>query len=569
VLYKATGNILHGRVFDENFLMSIASLGAFIIGEYPEAVAVMLFYQAGELLQDLAVNRSRRSIQSLLDIRPDYANLFKDGIESKVSPETVDIGHIIINKNGERVPLDGEIISGATSVDTAALTGESLPRELKEGDIVLSGSVNLNGVIKVKVIKAYGESTASKIIRLVEEASERKAPTENFITKFARYYTPAVVLAAAALSILPPLFTGDPFTLWIGRALVFLVISCPCALVISIPLGFFGGIGAASKRGILVKGSNYLEALNRVKNVIFDKTGTLTKGVFEVVEVNPEGISNEELLRLAAHAEHYSSHPLARATVAAYKGELNYGRISEYVEIAGKGVAATVDNKKILAGNSAFMQDNGIEKKAYSSSSAVIYFAADKKYIGYIALADTVKDGAKDAIISLKESDIRVAMLTGDTESAARSVADNLGIKEYYSGLLPKDKVDKLEEIMKKSEKGVNTAFVGDGINDAPVLAVADIGIAMGGLGSEAAIEAADIVLMNDNPEKISEAISVAHVTRRVVWQNIIFALGVKAVILLLGALGFATMWAAVFADVGVALIAILNSALLGRRKIN
>ena len=563
IILKAIKNIKRGQVFDENFLMGFATIGAFFVGEYAEAVGVMLFYQIGELFQDIAVNHSRKSISALMDIRPDYANLKMDNDVSIVSPEDVKIGDIIVVKPGEKIPLDGRVIEGHSMVDTSALTGESVPRELKVGSEALSGFINNNGVLNIEVTKNFGESTVSKILDLVENASSKKAPTENFITKFARYYTPAVVFGALALAIIPPIIiNGATFSEWIYRALIFLVISCPCALVISIPLGFFGGIGGASKRGILVKGSNYLEALNNVEIVIFDKTGTLTRGVFDVTEINPNGkYTKEELIEAAAYAEIYSNHPIANSIIKFYGKEIDKSRIEKYDEISGHGIKVIVDSKEILAGNMKLMNIEHISCDDIQSIGTVVHVAVDKNYVGYIIISDEIKEDSVNAIKSLKNLGVkRTIMLTGDTRFVGEKVGKELALDEVYSELLPADKVDRLELLdNKKSDKG-KLAYVGDGINDAPVLARADIGIAMGGLGSDAAIEAADIVIMTDEPSKISEAIKIAHRTKKIVWQNIIFALGVKAIFLIMGAFGIATMWEAVFADVGVAVIAILNS---------
>ena len=563
VLLVAIKNILRGEVFDENFLMALATVGAFSIGEFPEAVGVMLFYQIGEFFQDAAVNKSRKSIAALMDIRPDYANKkFKNEIV-KVDPEEVHIGDIIIVKPGEKVPLDGIVIEGKSLVDTAALTGESVPREVKSGDEILAGCINKNGLLTIEVMKEFGQSTLAKILDLVQNASSKKAPTENFITKFARYYTPTVVISATILAILPPVFIpGATFSEWVYRALVFLVVSCPCALVVSIPLGFFGGIGGASKNGILVKGGNYLEALNSVEVVVFDKTGTLTKGVFKVTEMHAEGeMSKEELLEYAAYTESYSNHPIATSILKAYGKDIIKEDIKDFEEIAGKGIRAKVKGKYVLAGNSKLMDS---EKVSYSKAENVgteIYVAIDKKYVGSIIISDEIKEDSIKAIENLKSIGVKkIVMLTGDNKDIASNVGKILGVDEVYSQLLPHEKVEKLEEIFKeKSSKG-KVVFVGDGINDAPVLARADVGIAMGGVGSDAAIEAADIVVMTDEPSKIAEAIKIAKKTKGIVMQNIIFALSIKIAILILAAFGISTMWEAVFGDVGVALIAVLNS---------
>jgi Cd2+/Zn2+-exporting ATPase len=563
VVLRAIKGIARGQVFSEHFLMSIATIGAFFVGEYPEGVAVMLFYLVGELFQDIAVGHSRKSISALMDIRPDYANLKVGDEIRKVSPEEVNIGDIIIVKPGEKVPLDGKVIEGNSMVDTAALTGESVPRELEPGNDALSGFINKNGVLTIEVTKDFGDSTVSKILDLVQNASSKKAPTEKFITKFARSYTPIVVFGALALAIIPPLvIPGATFATWIYRALVFLVISCPCALVISIPLGFFGGIGGASKRGILVKGSNYLEALNNVEVVVFDKTGTLTKGIFEVVDVNPQAnFIDEELIEYAAFAESHSSHPIALSILKVYNKDIDITKIEDYEEIAGHGILAKVGGKEILAGNSKLMNKENIIYQEVETLGTVVHVAVDKKYAGNIVISDAVKEDSADAIKGLKAVGVRTTvMLTGDRKSVGEKIGAQLGIDEVYTELLPADKVEKIESLeAKKSRKG-KIVFVGDGINDAPVLARADIGIAMGGLGSDAAIEAADIVIMTDEPSKIVTAIKVAKRTRNIVMQNIVFALGVKAIFLALGAAGVATMWEAVFADVGVAIIAVLNA---------
>lgn len=577
ILVRAAKNILRGQVFDENFLMAIATIGAFIIGEFPEGVGVMLFYQVGELFQSVAVNRSRKSISSLMDIRPDFANLKVGDEVKKVAPEEVAIGDIIVVKPGEKVPLDGKVVSGTSMMDTSALTGESVPREVEPGNEVLSGFINKNGVLEIKVAKEFGESTVSKILDLVQNASSRKAETENFITKFARYYTPVVVITAAAIAIIPPMVIGGAvFSDWLYRALIFLVISCPCALVISIPLGFFGGIGGASKRGVLVKGSNYLEALNDVETVVFDKTGTLTKGVFEVTKVETrQGYSKEELLELAAFAESYSNHPIGVSILKAYGKEVDRNRIDSYDEISGHGTKVVIQGeqvsggmlklmkkgKEVLAGNAKLMKKENISYDQVSSVGTVVHLAVDKQYAGYIVISDEVKEDSVKAIQSLKALGVKkTVMLTGDAKAVGEKVGKELGLDQVYAELLPTDKVEKLEALDKqKSSKG-KLVFVGDGINDAPVLARADIGIAMGGLGSDAAIEAADIVIMTDEPSKIADAIKIAKRTKTIVWQNIIFALGVKGIFLILGAFGIATMWEAVFADVGVSVIAILNA---------
>ena len=562
ILRKAVRNIFRGKVFDENFLMSIATLGAFAIGEFPEAVAVMLFYQVGELFQDYAVDKSRKSIASLMDIRPDYANIIRDGKEEKVDPSEVNIGDTIIIKPGEKVPLDGVAIDGKTTLDTKALTGESVPRGVEVGDQVLSGCINLNGVIKVKVTKEYGESTVSKILDLVENASSKKAKSENFITKFAAYYTPIVVIIAIILAIVPPLIIeGANFQDWLYRALSFLVVSCPCALVISIPLSFFGGIGGASKMGVLVKGSNYLEALSNAEIMVFDKTGTLTEGVFEVQNVESIGISKEELLKIAAYAEYYSNHLISKSIKKAYNKEIDEKEIIDSKEISGKGIEAKIGNQDVLAGNEKLMNEKGIEYTKCTHVGSVVYVAIDGKYVGHIVIADKIKEDAKRTIEELRKNNIKeTVMLTGDRKNIGEAVAKELGIDKVYAELLPDGKVEKVEELLKtKSPKG-KLAFVGDGINDAPVLAMADIGIAMGGLGADSAIEAADIVIMTDQPSKIISAIKLSKKTMRIVRENIIFAIAVKVLVLILTAVGLSSMWQAVFADVGVSVIAILNA---------
>lgn len=560
VVMRAAGNILKGRVFDENFLMTVSTVGAFVIGEYPEAVAVMLFYQVGELFQDLAVNRSRKSISELMDIRPDTANVKRDGIVEEVSPETVKKGEIIVVKPGEEIPLDGVVTEGESMLDTTALTGESVPRSIKKGDTVLSGCINQSGVLTVEVTKAFHDSTASKIIDLVENAASRKAPAENFITAFSRYYTPVVVLMALLLAVIPPVLFGGQWTDWIRRGFVFLVISCPCALVISIPLTFFGGIGRASKKGVLVKGSNYLEALNKLDTVVFDKTGTLTKGVFKVNEIiTAPGVNEDEVIEYAAKAESFSNHPIADSIRNACPKEFDRENLSEYKEISGQGISVNDNGHTIIAGNEKLMEGFGIEFEQCEEIGTKVYVAADNKYMGCIVISDEIKSDSKEAITELKKLGIkRIVMLTGDDERIAKSVAEKVGIDKYYSQLLPDDKVLKLEQF--NSENTGKTAFVGDGINDAPVLARADVGIAMGGLGSDAAIEAADVVLMTDEVSKLVDAVKIAGETKRIVLQNIIFALGIKAVFLILGAVGIAGMWMAVFGDVGVMVIAVLNA---------
>ncbi|WP_314392204.1 heavy metal translocating P-type ATPase [Leptotrichia shahii] len=578
VLLSAFKNILNGQVFDENFLMAIATVGAFAIGEYPEGVAVMLFYQLGELFQGIAVNNSRKSIVSLMDIRPDYANIkVGEGIK-KVSPEEIKVGEIIVVKPGEKVPLDGKIVKGASTFDTSALTGESLPREAKAGDDVLSGFINKNGLIEIQVAKVFSESTVSKILYLMENAGSKKSKTENFITKFARYYTPVVVITALIVAIFPPLLIqGATFSDWIYRALIFLVVSCPCALVISIPLGFFGGIGGASRHGILIKGTNYLEVLNNLESVVMDKTGTLTKGIFKVTEVNAENnikindfqnnkteLTKPLLLKYAAHIEKFSNHPIAQSIVSEYENsvsKVDENVVKDFEEISGFGIKVNINNHQFLAGNSKLMNLGNITFDKKENLGTAIYLAADGKYIGNILISDEVKEDSARAIKGMKENGVKeIVMLTGDNEAIGKNIAEKLGIDKVFTELLPNEKVEKLEEIYKtKSEKG-KVAFVGDGINDAPVLARADLGIAMGGAGSDAAIEAADVVIMNDEPSKIVTAIKIAKKTKEIVWQNITIAFAVKIIVMVLGLFGDATMWEAVFADVGVALLAVLNA---------
>ena len=562
VVKRAVKNIFKGQVFDENFLMSIATIGAFFIGEYPEGVAVMLFYQVGELFQSYAVRKSRKSIASLMDIRPDYANVKKGDELVKVDPDEVQIGDIIVIKAGEKIPLDGKVIEGSSMIDTSALTGESVPREVEVGSDILSGCININGVITAEVTKEFGESTVSKILDLVENASSKKSNSEQFITKFARYYTPVVVIIAVFLAIIPPLvIDGATFSDWIYRALAFLVVSCPCALVISIPLSFFGGIGGASKKGVLVKGSNYLEALAETEIVVFDKTGTLTKGVFNVQEIHPEGVSKEELLELTAHAESYSNHPISLSLKRAYSKEIDNGRISDVEEISGHGVIATVDGKKVMAGNIKLMKMMDIPYFKGELIGTIVHVAVNNKYIGYIVIADEVKEDSAQAIKELKAANIKqTVMLTGDNKSIGSKVAKELGLDKVYAELLPADKVEKLEELFSQKSKKGKLAFVGDGINDAPVLARADIGIAMGGLGSDAAIEAADVVIMTDEPSKIATTMKISKKTLKIAHQNIVFAIGIKIIVLILSAFGITTMWAAIFADVGVTIIAVLNA---------
>ena len=562
VLVEAIKNIFKGEVFDENFLMTIATIGAFAIGEYPEAVAVMLFYQVGEMFQSYAVDKSRKSIASLMDIRPDFANIKKNGSIEKVSPDKISIGDIIIVKPGEKVPLDGTIVDGNSILDTSALTGESVPREVSIGDEILSGSINQNGLIEIKVTKSFGESTVSKILDLVENASSKKSKSENFISKFAKYYTPIVVVIAVLLAIIPPIiFKETEFIQWLYRALTFLVVSCPCALVISIPLGFFGGIGGASKLGVLVKGSNYLEALSKTEVVVFDKTGTLTEGVFEVKKVNSVDITKEDLIKYAAYAESFSNHPIANSLKKAYGKDIDNKKISETHELSGLGVNAVVDGKEVFVGNEKLMQEKNIEYIKCNEIGTILYVAINNQFKGTIIISDKIKADAKKAIEKLKKNNVKkIVMLTGDKKAVGESVAKELGLDEVYTELLPNDKVEKVEELMKsKSEKG-KLAFVGDGINDAPVLAISDIGIAMGGLGSDAAIEAADVVLMTDEPSKVVDAIKISKKTLKIVKQNIIFAIVVKILVLILSAIGLSNMWQAVFADVGVSVLAILNA---------
>lgn len=570
VVFKAIRNIFRGQVFDENFLMGVATIGAFIIGEYPEAVAVMLFYQLGELFQSIAVNRSRDSISKLMDIRPDYANLKVGDKTEQVSPEKIQIGDIIVVKPGERVPLDGRVKTGHSSLDTSALTGESLPKEIAEGDDVLSGSINIQGLLEIEVTKKFEESTVSKILELVQNATSKKAPTENFITKFAKVYTPIVVITAALIAVIPPiLIPGETLSDWVYRALIFLVISCPCALVVSIPLGFFGGIGAASRAGVLVKGSNYLEALNDLKYIVFDKTGTLTKGKFQVSSIVPtRGHSKADLLEIAAYAECYSTHPIAVSIRQKYGQDIVEAKLSNYSEIAGHGISVKMNEDEILAGNARLMESYSILYEPSREVGTIVYLAKNKHFIGSIVIADQLKGDAKKAIADLKKIGVeKTVMLTGDSKSVAKMIGNELGIDEIYSELLPHQKVEKLEKIEHLKSKNEKIAFVGDGMNDAPVLARADVGIAMGGIGSDAAIEAADVVLMSDEPSKIVDAIRIAKHTRRIVWQNIFFALAVKGFFLLLGVIGIATMWEAVISDVGVTVLAVLNSMRILRLK--
>lgn len=562
ILKKAIRNIFRGKVFDENFLMSVATLGAFGVGEFPEAVAVMLFYQIGELFQSYAVDKSRKSISSLMDIRPDYANVLRDGKEEKVDPDEVKIGEIIVVKPGEKIPLDGTIIEGKTMLDTKALTGESVPVEAKENDEVLSGSINESGKILVKVSKEYGESTVSKILDLVENASSKKSKSENFITKFAKYYTPTVVIIAVILAIVPPfIFKGTSFTEWIYRALSFLVVSCPCALVISIPLSFFGGIGGASKMGILIKGSNYLEALASTEIAVFDKTGTLTKGVFEVQKIETTNISKDELLEIAAYAENYSNHPIAKSIKNVYKKEIDTNRIKDIKEISGHGISVTIDDKNVLIGNEKLMEENKIQYTKSEDVGTILYIAINNEYKGLIIISDEIKEDALGLMKNLRNLGVKkTVMLTGDKKTVGEDVGEKLGLDEVYTELLPDGKVEKVESLMReKTEKG-KLVFVGDGINDSPVLAMSDIGIAMGALGSDAAIEAADVVIMTDEPSKIADSIGLSRKTMKIVKENIVFAIFIKVLVLVLTAIGLSTMWEAVFADVGVSIIAIVNA---------
>lgn len=562
VLWKAIRNIAHGQVFDENFLMAIATVGAFALGEYPEGVAVMLFYQVGELFQSYAVGRSRQSIAALMDIRPDYANIEQDGKLVQVDPEDVAVGDTIVIKAGEKIPLDGVVLEGSSAVDTAALTGESLPRDVNPGDDVVSGCINQSGLLKVRVTKVFGESTVAKILDLVENSSSKKARAENFITRFARYYTPVVVIGAVLLAVLPPLLFGGDWSDWLQRALIFLVISCPCALVISVPLSFFGGIGGASKQGILVKGSNYLEALAKTETVVFDKTGTLTKGTFQVTAVHPDRISEGELLELAALAESYSEHPISRSLREAYQKPVDASRVTDVEEISGHGVRAKVDGHDVYAGNGKWMDRIGASWRNCHRTGTVVHVAVDGEYAGHIVISDAVKPDAAAAIEALKREGVKkTVMLTGDVKAVGEAVAREIGIDEVHAELLPGDKVDQVERLLKNTSGKGKLAFVGDGINDAPVLSRADIGIAMGGLGSDAAIEAADIVLMDDKPSKLAVAVRISRKTLRIVRQNIVFALGIKLLFLALGAFGMANMWEAVFADVGVSVLAILNAS--------
>jgi len=561
VLKNAVVNSIHGNIFDENFLITVATIGAFLIREYPEATAVMLFYTTGEFLQDLAVNHSRRSIKSLLSLKAEYANLKVDGKIMRVKPEELKVGDTIIIKPGEKIPVDGVIVEGTSTVDTSALTGESVPRDVEKGSEILSGMVNLNGLLTVKVTKELKESTVSKILELVENASTRKAKTEKFITRFARYYTPIVVGLAFLVALVPPLFTGDPFSTWIYRALVILVISCPCALVLSIPLGYFSGVGKSAKEGILVKGSNYLDALSEASTVAFDKTGTLTKGVFKVTRIETRnGFTEEEIIRSAALAEAHSNHPIAKAIKETYGGEIDESEVKAYEEIAGHGVRAGIDGVEVMVGNDRLLHKFSVEHDTCYVRGTVAHVVINGKYAGYLVISDELKEDSLKAITELRRLGVKkIVMVTGDNEDVAEKIAKQLGLDDFHANLLPEDKVKVIERLMEEVEKG-KVVFVGDGINDAPVLARADVGVAMGALGSDAAIETADVVIMDDRPSKLPEGIRISRKTKKVVWQNIIFALGVKLIFISLGIFGKATMWEAVFADVGVALIAVLNS---------
>ena len=569
IVLKAIRNILRGKVFDENFLMSVATIGAFCIGEFQEAVAVMIFYQVGELFQSYAVDKSRKSISNLMDIRPDYANVYRDNEIEKIDPDDVNIGEIILIKPGEKIPLDGVVVEGESMLNTLALTGESIPRKVSINDEVLSGCVNIEGTLKVKVSKEFGESTVSKILDLVENASSRKSKSENFISKFARYYTPIVVIIAIVLAIIPPLIIKDAsFNEWIYRALSFLVVSCPCALVISIPLSFFGGIGAASKIGVLIKGSNYLEALANTEIVVCDKTGTLTEGVFKVQKIDAVGYSDDELLRYASYAEHFSNHPISLSIKEVYGKEIDEKQITEVKEIAGKGISAKVNKKLVLIGNEKLMKENNIKYDKSKEVGTLIYVAIDKKFAGTIVIADKIKDDAFKAVKLFRENNIqKIIMLTGDHKNISEDVASKLHLDEFYSELLPQDKVEFVEKLMQNKDDNGKLIFIGDGINDAPVLALSDIGVAMGALGSDAAIEAADVVIMTDEPSKIANAINISKKTMRIVKENITFAITVKIAVLILSALGIASMWAAVFADVGVSVLAIINALRILRIK--
>lgn len=568
VVFEALRNIAHGQVFDENFLMSVATIGAFFVADYPEAVAVMLFYQVGELFQSIAVGKSRKSIAALMDIRPDYANVLRDGDVKTVSPEEVEIGEIIEIKPGEKIPLDAVVTKGETTVNTAALTGESVPVTCRVGDAVISGSVNQNGRIEARVTSVFRESTVSKILDLVENATSKKAKSENFITRFAKYYTPCVVFAALALALIPPLLFKQPFSVWVTRALTFLVVSCPCALVVSVPLTFFCGIGGASRQGVLIKGANYLETLSKAETVVFDKTGTLTNGTFTVVAIHPQQISERELLDLTATAESVSSHPIATSILKAYGEPIDKTRIGNIEELSGRGIHAVIDGKSVYVGNGVLMQSVGVDFHECKTVGTTVHIAVDGLYAGHIVIADTVKPDAKSAVEQLKASGIRkTVMLTGDSDTVGQAVAKELGMDEAYTQLMPDDKVEKTEKLLAEKNTKSTLAFVGDGINDAPVLARADVGIAMGALGSDAAIEAADVVLMDDKPAKLVTALKISRKTMRIVRQNIVFALSVKAVVLLLSAFGLASMWVAVFADVGVMILAVCNAVRAMRCK--
>ncbi len=569
IVLKAIRNILRGKVFDENFLMTIATIGAFCIGEFPEAVAVMLFYQVGELFQSYAVDKSRKSVAALMNIRPDYANVYHGEEIEKIDPDEVNIGEIILIKPGEKIPLDGTVVEGMSMLNTLALTGESIPRSVNIGDEVLSGSINNEGVLKVRVEKKFGDSTVSKILDLVENASSRKSKSENFISKFAKYYTPIVVVIALLLAFIPPLiFSDTTFKTWVYRALSFLVVSCPCALVISIPLSFFGGIGAASKIGVLVKGSNYLEALANTEIIVCDKTGTLTEGIFKVQKINAIGYSNEDLLRYVSYAEAFSNHPIALSIKNAYGKDINESLVTKVKEIKGKGVIAKVDDKQVVVGNEKLMEEYNITFKKSKDIGTIVYIAINKKFAGTITIADKIKEDAYKAIRSFKDNNVKkTVMLTGDREEISKKVAKELKLDAYYAELLPQEKVEKVEELMTQKSQTGKLVFIGDGINDAPVLALSDIGVAMGGLGSDAAIEAADVVIMTDEPSKIANAIKISKKTMIIVKENIVFAITVKILVLLLSAIGLATMWAAVFADVGVSVIAIINALRILRVK--
>lgn len=568
IILKALRNITRGKVFDENFLMTIATIGAFFIGEFPEAVAVMLFYQVGELFQSYAVDKSRKSVSELMDIRPDYANLYQNKKTERVDPNKVKVGDIILIKPGEKIPLDGIVVEGNSFLNTLALTGESMPRSVTEGDEVLSGCINNEGILKVKVTKKFGESTVSKILDLVENASSRKSKSENFISKFAKYYTPIVVIIAILLAFIPPLILDTNFKTWIYRALSFLVVSCPCALVISIPLSFFGGIGASSKIGVLVKGSNYLEALANTEIVVCDKTGTLTEGIFKVQKVNAIDYSKEDLLKYTSYAENYSNHPIALSIKEAYGKDINEKLVTKTKELKGKGVIAKVDSKEVLVGNEKLMDEYNIDYKKSNDIGTIIYIAIDKKYAGSIIISDKIKDDAYKAVKEFRRNNVKkIVMLTGDREEISKKVSKELKLDNYYAELLPQDKVKKVESLMQEKDEDGKLVFIGDGINDAPVLALSDIGVAMGGLGSDAAIEAADIVIMTDEPSKLANAIKISKKTMQIVKENIVFAITVKILVLILSTIGIATMWAAVFADVGVSVIAIINALRILRVK--